>query len=145
MRRAALAILALLVILSGCGGSSKSAETTFRVRVDAICASEVSRANALLALGRPVRVQQFAAMIGEADRKLHVVRPPEKSAAAYGRFLEFVDNEAVLVKQLAGYVKMHNAAGVHATISKLNRNVTNTRAVALGLKTCARTVTTVRE
>jgi hypothetical protein len=140
MRRVAPAVLAVLVLaVSGCGSSSKSAEATFRARANAICATAKERAKPLAA-EKPLPFEQIADLLSETAKKLSEIQPPQQSASAYGTFLGYVAEEAALLKRIVSEFEAHDLAAVRATLGKLNSNLSNEQAQRLGLKECEETI-----
>lgn len=141
-----LALLAAVVLLSGCGSTKSSASTQaqFVSNANAICVAGLRSAARLKAPKSTAELLSFSertsSIVSKLASELRGVRAPANDRAAYSGFVRSVAREARLLEEAVAALRARSAARARRALEGLSSNAANEQAKALGISDCARTV-----
>jgi phosphoribosylpyrophosphate synthetase len=159
-RIAAVAAVACLVALAGCGGGKSSGPTKaeFVEQADAICAATKARAAPLVqrvasvaagagpTVGRELAptVRQLHAIAADYVAKLRALKQPSADSNAIGAFIAPSASAADAIGQAASLLQSGDTLRAVGMLEQLQTAAqqANDAALAYGLDTCATTLTT---
>lgn len=151
--RLATVTLALVLLVTGCGGNKKSAHAKYVERADATC---TSYGQALHQIPQPpdptsaVQVapylQRFVPLLARENAALRAIAPPSEDAAKVQRFLQAQDAQAFWAERARVAAARENQARMQASLSQWQLAVTAAAQVGneLGFKACTGTSSATR-
>jgi hypothetical protein len=137
------AMVALMALLGGCGGSSALSHAELVTKADAICSAKNAQ---VAALGRATTIAGVERVLGrgipiaeQAEAKLRALKPPSSDAAAYRATLSLDAQTLALDRQALAAVNAGNLTRFRQLIVQATSLSSQARAKAgqLGLTTCA--------
>jgi len=134
-----IALAAVALMTTGCGGSTGPSNASFAAKADAICASTLNAAGGKLSGSETVAaVQSEEALRSTAITKFQALSPPLDRGPAFQAFLYEVESVQSLLRQLAGAAAAHEHARIESIEAQM-RGVeikAKTSATEAGLEGC---------
>lgn len=133
--------LGAVLMLAGCGGSSKSKPSpsvAFLARAEAICVREHKRVGALIReSGERSATADIDALRTQTARELSALKPPPALKAPYLQLVSSIAHEAALRRRVDLELRKHEyTAGLLASLRKLRGNSVSRPARLTGLTDC---------
>ena len=147
MLRLVLPLALTAVLLAGCGGDSRLSRGQFVQRANAICVKYEQKVTRAMAGINPGDQSQLAGaidkalpLIREGNDELRALKPPQKLAERFDRWLRIADDEVAAARELRDALRKNDASAMQRAFRKLQASDADQDQVArkdLGLARCA--------